>query len=65
MNVRENNPAGGLVNVTFPSPTPADGVLIFGLETSSKYGVDFITEPAAVSGKGGIASCKRISIGFS
>jgi hypothetical protein len=51
MSVRENDPLGGQINIVFASPAPADGVVVLKLDSQSKYGSDYVTEPAAVSGK--------------
>lgn len=51
MNVRENTDAPGKITVTFSAPAPADGILVFKLQSSSGYGVGYSTQPAAVGDK--------------
>jgi len=51
MSVRENEPSGAKFDITFAAPAPADGVLLLKFQSVSRYGVDYATEPAAVSDK--------------
>lgn len=50
-NIRESDPAGGQVVIGFDYAAPASGVIVAKFQSSSKYGVDFTTEPEAVGGK--------------
>lgn len=51
VNIRENDPAAAPINIKFSQAAPADGVLIVRLQSTSKYGTDYTTEPAAVGDK--------------
>lgn len=51
LSTRENDPSGGQIDVTLASPAPADGVLVLRIDSQSKYGTEYVTEPAAVNGQ--------------
>jgi hypothetical protein len=48
---RENDPASAGITIQLGHAAPAEGVLIIRLQSVSKYGVDYTTEPAAVGNK--------------
>ncbi|HMJ68303.1 MAG TPA: DUF5689 domain-containing protein [Cyclobacteriaceae bacterium] len=48
---RENDPTAASINIQLNHAAPAEGILIIRLQSVSKYGVDFTTEPAAVGNK--------------
>lgn len=51
INIRENDPGAAGINITLAHPAPAQGLLVIKLQSASKYGTDYTTEPAAVNGK--------------
>jgi hypothetical protein len=51
LNIRENDASFAGINIKLSHVAPAQGVLIVKLESTSRYGTDYTTEPAAVNGK--------------
>lgn len=51
LRVRENDRTTACIDITLAHAAPAEGILIIRLQSSSKYGTDYTTEPAAVGDK--------------
>jgi hypothetical protein len=51
VNIRENDPAAAPITIRFAHAAPAEGILIVRLQSTSKYGTDYTTEPAPVGDK--------------
>lgn len=51
LNIRENDPNAAGINIRLTHPAPAQGILVVRLQSTSKYGTDYTTEPAAIGGK--------------
>jgi len=49
--VNEDDPSPGRITLSFTNPTPADGVLVVKLQTSSIYEQDYYTKPASLAGR--------------
>jgi hypothetical protein len=49
--LRENDPAAARITIQLDHAAPAEGVLVISVQSASKYGVDFTTEPAVVGNK--------------
>lgn len=50
LKIRENNTEPTKVEILFPTATAADGVLVVSMESKASYGVEYTTQPQAVSG---------------
>lgn len=50
INIRENDASAATIDISFKGKAPAAGILAVKLESVSTYGVDYVTEPAAVGG---------------
>lgn len=51
MHVRENDATAASVEIALAGNTAADGILVVKLESSSRYGIDYATEPAPANGR--------------
>lgn len=49
--VRENNTDAAELEILFPAPITADGVLVVELQSAAAYGSEYITQPQAANGK--------------